>query len=247
MRALGSGLFVTGTDTGVGKTEIACGLLRGLARQGRLVVGMKPVAAGARSAAGVLRNADVEALRGAGTLHAARSLINPYLFAPPIAPHLAAREAGVSLQMEVIIRAYRRLAGRADVVVVEGVGGFRVPLDERFDTGDLAERLRLPVVLVVGMRLGCLSHALLTAEAIAHRGLELSGWVANRIDPAMRRYRGNVCALRERLRAPLLGEIPFLPHKHSRRAAVDRFLSLGPLIAQTQALAESTRMFLHSA
>jgi len=215
------GLFVTGTDTGVGKTEMACGLIRVASRMGWRAAGMKPVAAGAPRVHGRYANADVEALAAASGMRIARSLRNPYLLEPAIAPHLAAAEAGVRLEIEVMVRAYRKLACRAEVVIVEGAGGFLVPLNERTDMGDLAARLRLPVVLVVGMRLGCLSHALLTAEAIERRGLQLSGWIANRIDPAMRRYRHNVESLRARLAAPLLADVAFVAGAHQRRLAID--------------------------
>src|SRR5262245_28968659 len=203
------GYFVTGTDTGVGKTEIACGLLRAYAASGLAAVGMKPVAAGARQVDGVLRNEDVERLRAASNVRAARSAVNPYLFAAPIAPHLAAERIGRRIDLGAIVSAYRGLARRADIVIVEGAGGLLVPLNERADSADLARRMRLPVLLVVGMRLGCLSHALLTQSAMATRGLVFAGWFANRIDPAMREYRGNVETLKRRLHAPLLGEIRY--------------------------------------
>lgn len=224
------GLFVTGTDTGIGKTEVACGFLRAFAARGHSVVGMKPVAAGARQTHGSWRNTDVEALRSAGNMRVARRLMNPYVFALPIAPHLAAQRAGVHIEMNEIARAYRQLAARADVVVVEGVGGFLVPLSERADTAGLARRLGLPVILVVGMRLGCLSHALLTAAAIAERGLAFAGWIANKVDPAMREYRGNVQALEKRLKAPLLGEIAYRSQSAARRAEVDRALQCTHLV-----------------
>jgi dethiobiotin synthetase len=233
------GCFVTGTDTGVGKTEIACALIRAIGRLGVRSVGMKPVAAGARRVSRGLRNADVVALEQASPVRAARQLRNPYVLAPAIAPHLAAKEAGVALDIEVMARAFRGLCERARYVVVEGAGGFRVPLDERFDMADLAERLRLPVVLVVGMRLGCISHALLTAEAIERRGLTIAGWVANRIDPSMRRYRDNVRAVQERLHAPLLADVPHIAAARARRAHLDAHLDVSALLAprRRQALA----------
>jgi dethiobiotin synthetase len=215
------GLFVTGTDTGVGKTGIACGLIRAARAMGWRAAGMKPVAAGTSQIRGRYANADVEALAAASGMRIARRLCNPYLLAPAIAPHIAAAEAGVRLEIDVMVRAYRALARRAEVVIVEGAGGFLVPLDERVDMGDLAARLRLPIILVVGMRLGCISHALLTAEAIERRGLHLAGWVANRIDPAMHRYRHNVASLRARLAAPLLAEVTFGSTAHRRRLAID--------------------------
>lgn len=241
------GVFITGTDTGIGKTEIACGLIRSLADLGLRVAGMKPVAAGARKHSTGLRNADVEALIGAGNVRAARRLVNPYCFAPAIAPHIAAREAGVAIEPQVILRAYRSLAARADAVVVEGVGGFRVPLDARHDTGDLAQQLRLPVILVVGIRLGCISHTLLTAEAIARRGLRMIGWVANRVDPAMPRARANVQALSERLAAPLLGEIAYHGRARARRLAVTHALPAARIAALIGVCAKSRKGRLRSA
>jgi len=169
---------------------------------------MKPVAAGAM--AGAWRNEDVAALAQAGNVAAERTAINPYLLAEPIAPHIAAQAERVVIDLSVIEHAFARLSALADVVVVEGVGGFLVPLSEREGTGDLAVRLALPVILVVGMRLGCLNHALLTIDAITARGLRLAGWVANRIDPQMRKAAENIEALRERISAPLLGDVPYL-------------------------------------
>lgn len=198
--------FVTGTDTGVGKTHVACALLHATRQLGRTAVGMKPIAAGVEDDGG---NDDVARLLAASSIQPPIELMNPFLYAPPIAPHIAAREAGRPIDIGVIHRAFERLRTLADVVWVEGVGGFRVPLDERYDTADLAQTLALPVVLVVGMRLGCLNHALLAAEAIARRDLTLAGWVANRIDPAMARFEANLETLRARLNAPLLGVVPY--------------------------------------
>lgn len=210
------GLFVTGTDTGVGKTLVACALLHALAAQGLRVVGMKPVAAGRQSDGSFL---DVESLVAASNVSAPREWINPYAFDPAIAPHIAAAQAGVRIEPARILAAWRKLSALADTVVVEGVGGFRVPLNETWDTGDLAADLGLAVVLVVGMRLGCLNHALLTFEAIAGRGLTLAGWVANRMDPAMDAFDTNIAALRERIPAPLLGVIPRLQRPGAAEAA----------------------------
>jgi dethiobiotin synthetase len=200
-----AGFFVTGTDTGVGKTAFSAALLRRFAALGLRSGGMKPVAAGCSGG----RNEDVEALIAAGSARIDRALVCPYLFEPPIAPHIAAREAGVTIDLAVIEVAFKQLQTQVDVVVVEGVGGFRVPLNERDDTAGMARRLGLPVILVVGLRLGCLNHALLSAQAIASEGLPLAGWVANRIDPTMARSGENVAALSERLRAPLIAEVPF--------------------------------------
>ena len=197
--------FVAGTDTEVGKTFVSCALLHVLHSQGIKAVGMKPVAAGTDADG---RNDDVESLIAASGVQAPRELINPYLFQPAIAPHIAAAEAGRTIDINHIVASFNTLRGMADAVLVEGVGGFCVPLGPHCDTADLAEQLALPVILVVGMRLGCINHALLTQQAIAARGLTLAGWVANRIDPEMSRFEENLAALKERVAAPLLGVIP---------------------------------------
>ena len=199
------GLFVTGTDTGVGKTRIATGLCRAFAAEGRRVAAMKPVASGCVRTPDGLRNDDALALLAAGNVAAAYEEVNPYAFAPPI----AAREAGTRIDLEVLTRAFDLLAARADVVVVEGAGGWLAPLDERRALAEIPMRWRLEVILVVGMRLGCLNHAALTAEAILRRGLRLRGWVANALDPGFERLAENVAALRDRLDAPCLAQLPF--------------------------------------
>ena len=203
----GRGVFIAGTDTGIGKTLIACALLRGLADAGLRTVGMKPVAAGARFRRGTWYNDDVELLRAAANVDASRQAINPYCFAPAIAPHIAALEAGIAISMSVIARNYARLATLSDIVVVEGVGGLLVPLGPRLSAMTIPQRLNLPVVLVVGLRLGCLNHALLTVEAAQSHGLRLAGWIANAVDPAMARRAENIDALRRRIPAPLLGVV----------------------------------------
>ena len=219
------GFFITATDTGVGKTLIACALLHAFARAGRRVVGMKPVAAGAARKAAGLSNEDVVQLRAAANVEAPLELVNPYCFEPPIAPHLAAAQANVEIELDVIARAYAALATRAEVVIVEGVGGWRAPLNAMQDGADLAARLGLPVILVVGIRLGCLNHALLTAHAIEERGLVCAGWIANRIDPRMPEADRNVSALEQRLLAPLLGDIGYAAPPDAIRAAVRLDLS----------------------
>ena len=203
---MSSAFFVTGTDTGVGKTLVTFALLHATRRLGLTAVGMKPIAAGVEDDG---RNDDVVQLLAASSVQPPLEWVNPYLYVPPIAPHIAAAEAGRPIAIEVIRQAFERLRPLADVVWVEGVGGFRVPLDARTDTADLAQRLAAPVVLVVGMRLGCLNHALLAAEAISNRGLTLAGWVANRIDPAMARFEANLETLQTCLNAPLLGVVPY--------------------------------------
>lgn len=213
------GVFITGTDTGVGKSLFSAALLHALADLDVRAVGMKPVAAGAELKDGVWINEDTAQLAAASGVKAPAELVNPYLFREAIAPHLAANHKGVAIEIPRIAAALDALAGMADVVVVEGVGGFRVPLGPDRDTADLAVRLGLPLILVVGMRLGCLNHALLTAEAIVVRGLELAGWVANRIDPDMAAYNENLSALMARLPAPLLAELPSLAFPDPRRVA----------------------------
>jgi dethiobiotin synthetase len=199
------GFFVTGTDTGVGKTVVATALLHALALSGRRAIGMKPVSAGLATDGSA--NPDVAALLAAGNVDAPLADRNPYAFAAAIAPHLAAAQAGVTIDLAVIAAAYARLAAHSEVVVVEGAGGVMVPVDATHDMLDIAARLRLPVLLVVGMRLGCLNHALLSAAAIRGRGLELAGWVVNCIDPRMQAVAANVEALSLRLQAPPIAEI----------------------------------------
>lgn len=201
--------FVAGTDTEIGKTFVTCTLLHAARNRGLTAIGMKPIAAGAETVNGEFINEDAARLRAAGSFDPGLALLNPYCLTSPIAPHIAAAEEGVRIDAGRIRDAFAALTTRADVVFVEGVGGFRVPLDDDYDTADLARDMGLPVILVVGMRLGCINHALLTAEAIAARGLNLAGWVANRIDPAMLRFEQNLDALSQRLSAPLLGVVPF--------------------------------------
>ena len=197
--------FLTGTDTEIGKTFVTCALLLRAGQLGLTAAGIKPVAAGTDAAG---RNEDVECIRAASDVKLAEDVINPYCFAPAIAPHLAAAEAGVRIDFARIAAACASAQQRADLVIVEGVGGFCVPLGGDRDSADLAVALALPVILVVGLRLGCINHALLTAEAIAARGLTLAGWVANRIDPDMARADDNIDTLSEHLGAPLLGSVP---------------------------------------
>lgn len=200
-----SAIFVSGTDTGVGKTLVAVALLRRLVAEGARAVGMKPVAAGI--APGATINADVDALLAAGNVDAPLADVNPFSFVPAIAPHLAAARSGVAIDLATIAAAYERLRARADVVIVEGAGGVLAPLDSATDMLDIAARLRLRVVLVAGIRLGCLNHALLSAQAVSARGLVLAGWIANRIDPEMDAADDNVAALAARLPAPLVADI----------------------------------------
>jgi len=168
----------------------------------------------------------VDQIAAAAPLQLPRELTTPYLLRTPAAPHIAAQIDGVAIEPQKILDCYAQVRARAEAVVVEGVGGFRVPLTDRYDTADLARDLGLPVVLVVGLRLGCISHALLTAEAIAARGLRLAGWVANTVDPAMGHMAGNIEALAARLPAPLLGHVPRFEHPSAAAAAACMNLSL---------------------
>jgi dethiobiotin synthetase len=213
------GIFVTGTDTGVGKTLVAAGLMHALRGQGLRVAGMKPVASGSAMTPEGLRNEDALALLAAASRAWPYEAVNPYCFEPAIAPHIAAAEAGVTVEFDAIERAYRELATDSDVVVVEGAGGFLVPLGPGLSFADIPVRLDLEVVLVVGLRLGCLNHAFLTAEAIAARGLTLAGWVGNQVEPGFARLTENLSALEDGLLAPCLGVIPPLSAADPARAA----------------------------
>ncbi len=203
------GCFVTGTDTGVGKTLVSAALLHTLARHHRRVVGMKPVAAGLIEHQGQWVSEDVLALRAASTVVVPAELDNPVALPDAIAPHLAAERAGRTVTVAELLAAHRALRAQADVVVVEGAGGWRVPVNDDETLADLARAIGAPVVLVVGLRLGCLNHALLTAEAIRADGLTLAGWVANAIDPDMPCREENIDTLRRWLSAPLLGRVPW--------------------------------------
>lgn len=214
------GVFIAGTDTGIGKTRITCGLLDALRAQGRAACGMKPVATGIAQdwhhsqdldedvsliasksylRHGHVRTAAIERLAD----------LNPYRFEPPVSPHLAAAQAGTQIEPSVVAAAAQRLAEHCDVLLVEGTGGWLAPISERATMADIAHALRLPVVLVVGMRLGCLNHALLTVQAIATSGLTLAGWIANHVDPAMLMPEDNVATLTSRIGAPLLARLPY--------------------------------------
>ena len=199
------GFFVTGTDTGIGKTTVSCALLHAFAAQGKKVAGMKPIAAGSENGQWL----DVEQLLAASNVNVTRQQINPYAFDPPISPHIAAQQAGVEIDLAVIQRAYQTLSNQADIVIVEGAGGFLVPLNAQQTGADLACALNIPAILVVGMRLGCLNHALLTAQAIRAAGLILVGWVANCVDLQMLVLEENIVTLEQRLGCPLIGVVPF--------------------------------------
>lgn len=215
------GCFVTGTDTGVGKTLVSAALLHTLARHHARVVGMKPVAAGLVQQGDAWVAEDALALRAASTVAVPPVLDNPVMLPEPLSPHLSAARAGRRVGVAELVAAHRGLRSLADVVLVEGSGGWRVPLNEDETLADLAVALALPVVLVVGLRLGCLNHALLTAEAIRADGLHLAGWVANTVDTAMACRDENIQTLRQRLRAPLLGVVPWQPVPDARAVQLE--------------------------
>jgi dethiobiotin synthetase len=200
-------LVITGTDTGVGKTHAACALIRALRAEGLVVGAMKPVASGCERTSQGLRNDDALALIEATGRPLAYDTVNPYAFEPPIAPHLAARQAGVAIDFEMLDAAARRLAAACEVLVIEGAGGWRVPLDDRRSFADWVAGHRWPVLLVVGLRLGCLNHALLGAESIALR-TRLAGWIANRVPPLQDEWADNVATLDRLLPAPRLACLP---------------------------------------
>ncbi|PZP22193.1 dethiobiotin synthase [Pseudomonas kuykendallii] len=220
--------FVTGTDTEIGKTTIAAGLLHAARRAGLSTAAAKPVASGCQLTDAGLRNDDALALLAECSVALRYEAVNPLAFAPPIAPHLAAREAGVRLDVPALVDAVRPiLARQADFTIVEGAGGWRVPLAGTASLSDLPIVLGLPVILVVGVRLGCINHALLSAEAIQRDGLRLAGWVANLVDAQTSRLEENLATLTERLPAPCLGRVPRLPHADA--ASVSAHLDLAAL------------------
>ncbi len=201
--------FVTGTDTGVGKTYVAYKLIQQYVAQGYKVVGMKPVAAGCEFVDGEWMNEDVLKLTQASNVKASRELINPYSFKEPIAPHIAAEKAGVEIEIEVIKQAFEALATMADIVIVEGAGGFLVPLNHRQSMADLAVALNIPMILVVGIKLGCINHALLTVEAIKARQLAMHGWVANEVDASMLAISENTASLSQLIQQPKLFSLAY--------------------------------------
>jgi dethiobiotin synthetase len=227
------GVFVTGTDTGVGKTVVACALVRGLRARGRKVEVMKPVASGAERTSAGLRSADALALIEAAGSAAPYTAVNPYCFEPAISPHIAADEARIAIDIGTIRHHMQALAAGADWIVVEGAGGWLAPVSEGRTMADLACALGLAVLLVVGLRLGCLSHAQLTRLAIAARGVPFAGWIADGVDPALERRAENLAALER-----LLGEAPLavVPHEPGGAAS----LALGPAAQALEArLAQS--------
>ena len=221
-------VYVTGTDTGIGKTFASCALLHALRAHGLRAVGMKPVASGCERIDGEWENADALALQRSGEAGIAYADINPFALEHPLAPELAARDAGIEVALPPILAAHARLAGHADALIVEGVGGWAAPLSASLMQADLVRALRVPVVLVVGLRLGCLNHALLSARAIAADGAHLAGWIASHVDPDMERVDDNIAMLRARMPAPCWGVLPHA--RDAEPAAMARHLRI-PMLA----------------
>lgn len=205
------GFFVTGTDTGVGKTLVAVALTRACVARGLRTAVMKPVAAGSIETPDGPRNDDALELAGASNVPAPYEDVNPWLLSTPASPHLAARADGVSIRNETILASYWRLTEKSDVLIVEGAGGWLAPTSATGTMADIAEDLALPVILVVGMRLGCLNHALLTREAIRARGLPFGGWIANKLAEEMPLCAANIDTLSGRFGTPPLAIVPTSP------------------------------------
>ncbi len=203
--------FITGTDTDCGKTQISLALIQHCVHQGLKTVGMKPVAAGAHTRTGSLRNDDALALLTASNLDPPYELVNPYCFEPAIAPHIAAQRANDPIRFDVIEAAFEVLSSQSEALIVEGAGGWRAPLNDTQDMADLCIQLQLPVILVADVRLGWINHTLLSVESIMQRGIELAGWIANQRSPEMPCLQENIEALEQRIPAPLLGTVPHMP------------------------------------
>ena len=214
MHALPRHFFVTGTDTSVGKTTVTVRLMQQLVAQGLTVIGMKPVASGCEWLDGRWQNDDVLQLTAASNVSAPAELVNPYCFEPAIAPHIAAAQAGVEVDFDVIRAAYEQLTTMADVVIVEGAGGLLVPLNATQSIADLIQALSLPALVVVGMRLGCINHALLTAQVLKQRNIDFCGWVANNIDSQMSVPQENLQSLITGLQQPPVLQVPFQESLH---------------------------------
>lgn len=223
------GFFVTGTDTGVGKTTLSLGLMRAFQARGELVTAMKPVASGCQRSVSGLISEDARRLLENSSIMVSYEKVNPYAFEQPIAPHIAADTDGICIRGEVIERAFQAVAADADRVIVEGVGGWLVPIGERHTMADIAVALGLPVIMVVGIRLGCLNHALLTAGAVKSSGLRLAGWIANRVDPHCLAVDGIIATLRGWLEAPMLADVGFESDAVSLQSHAQQ-IDIGPLL-----------------
>ena len=206
------GFFITGTDTEIGKTLVAGALIQKFREQGINALGFKPVAAGTyQDQQGNILNEDIETLRIAANLGCDQEILSPYVFEMPIAPHLAAKKLGTRLDLSIMLDAFEKVSSQTNCIIVEGAGGFLIPLNEKENLSDLVQQLKLPVIMVVGMRLGCINHALLTYEAMTSRQLKVAGWVANSLSSEMAFLQENIKTLQTRIQAPFLGSIPPLP------------------------------------
>ena len=222
------GVFITGTDTDCGKTEISVALMVALRQLGLAVLGMKPLASGSARTSLGLRSQDALRILAQGSRDVPYELVNPYPFEPPIAPHIAAGEEGMEIELQVIEDCAEQLAAKSDFLLVEGVGGWRVPLGPALSVSDLPQALGLPVVLVVGLRLGCINHSLLTVESIRASGTRFAGWVANQIDPDMLVHDENLATLAALIDAPCLGIVPWMASLDPAQMA--EYLDPGPLL-----------------
>lgn len=224
------GFFVTGTDTGIGKTFASCALLQAFAKSGHSVGAMKPVAAGCEQTAAGWRNDDALQLMQHSNIELGYKQVNPIALSPPIAPHLAIKEADKAVTIAQLASHFDQIKNRAEYFIVEGAGGWLVPLNENESMADIPEAFGLDIILVVGIRLGCINHALLTAAAIEQSGNHLAGWVANIIDPSMLMLEKNILTLRESIKAPLLGTVPHMDTRElsvaSQKLDVDFLLKL---------------------
>ena len=214
---MATGVFITGTDTGVGKTWFTVALMEALKAHGHDVLGMKPIASGAELVAGSLINEDAKLILEHGSKPKEYKLINPCVYQPPIAPHIAAEQAGQNIELNTIAKSYEQLSESTEILVVEGVGGWRVPVSDAAYLSDLVRMLELPVILVVGLRLGCINHALLTAESIHQDGVKLLGWVSNQLEEELPYKNEIIITLNERLACPHLAEMGFMPGFESKK------------------------------
>jgi len=214
-----NGFFITGTDTSCGKTEITLGLMQRLQDDQKIVLGMKPIASGATTTTKGLRNEDAVRILKQGTVQVNYSELNPYIYEPPIAPHLAAEEANEQIDLNVISTRYMSLQAQADCVIVEGVGGWRVPFNREQSAAELVQMLNLPVIMIIGLKLGCINHALLTAESIQANNVRFAGWIANEVEPNMLSRDENIATLRAAIKAPCLGIVPYMKSPSPKKIA----------------------------
>lgn len=220
--------FIAGTDTEVGKTVVSKAILQALAAKGLTTIGYKPIAAGCKETPEGMRNSDALHLQQAATQDVPYADVNPYTLIAPTSPHIAAKREGVEIDFDVLSEKLAHHKECADVVLVEGAGGWRVPVSDSDYLSSWVQREKLPVILVVGIKLGCLSHAMLSVEAIKNDGLELIGWAANRINPGTENYADIIQMLEANIPAPKLGEIPYVPSVKKRD--IGKYMDISPII-----------------